>query len=354
MKRHFLQQAKVFNEAKHGVIGQLMSEKLDGMRAFWDGGVSRGHAALDVPWANTEKDKKIVYATGLWSRYGKVIHAPDWWLDKLPLIPLDGELFTGRGKFQQTMSFCRKHTPVYSEWEQVQFMVFDSPCLSNVLYDSHIKQGSYDKQLVGCKEWIETYGGEWNHTDPKIPFQESYAMFDEHTHLSSICQPIKQIQVLSHEQYSDFVAEVAMLNGEGVILRSPSASYIAERPDHITKIKPFLDAEAEVIGYVTGRETDRGSKLLGMMGALVVKYNNRIFKLSGFTDRERSLTNTSRGQTDNYEDATLWAYAHPETSCPDWIEATYFPRGSFVTFLYRELSDEGIPKDARYFRKYTT
>ena len=75
--REFLMLAKPYQNDK--VIGWFLSEKLDGMRAFWDGGVTRGK--YGPPWNNQN-----IKATGLWSRYAKVIHAPDWFLDLL--LPL--------------------------------------------------------------------------------------------------------------------------------------------------------------------------------------------------------------------------------------------------------------------------
>ena len=93
--------AKKFDAAKHNVDGWLASEKLDGMRAFWDG-------------------------SELLSRNGKRIAAPDWFTASLPPdAQLDGELFIGRGQFQKTVSVCRKQVPVDLEWRQVKFMAFD-------------------------------------------------------------------------------------------------------------------------------------------------------------------------------------------------------------------------------------
>ena len=42
MRREFLQLADTYNPAKHKIAGYLVSEKLDGTRCFWDGGLSRG------------------------------------------------------------------------------------------------------------------------------------------------------------------------------------------------------------------------------------------------------------------------------------------------------------------------
>ncbi|HMA79100.1 MAG TPA: hypothetical protein VKP88_08340, partial [Candidatus Paceibacterota bacterium] len=100
LRREFLMLADTYKADKHEAIGMIGSEKLDGMRALWDGGVSRGDATENVPWASVtnpktgEKKAKIKpIATGLWSRYGSPINAPDWFLDQLPTVPLDGELY---------------------------------------------------------------------------------------------------------------------------------------------------------------------------------------------------------------------------------------------------------------------
>ena len=112
-RREFLQLAHTYDAAKHKIAGWYVSEKLDGTRAFWDGGLSRGQPTKLIPWASVidpktkkPKDRVKPVATGLWSRYGNPIMAPDWFLDSLPPIFLDGELWTGRGSFQLCRSIC--------------------------------------------------------------------------------------------------------------------------------------------------------------------------------------------------------------------------------------------------------
>ncbi len=53
-----------------------VSEKLDGVRAIWDGKTLRFRSGNPVP-------------------------APEWLTAALPQRPLDGELWLGRGKFDQ-------------------------------------------------------------------------------------------------------------------------------------------------------------------------------------------------------------------------------------------------------------
>ncbi|GAF67329.1 unnamed protein product, partial [marine sediment metagenome] len=127
MKDEYVQLAQVYRPEKHFIAGWLMSEKLDGIRFLWDGGVTRGMRVDSIPWANTAKDKSIRYASGLWSRYGKTITAPGWWLDQLPDVPLDGEGWTKRDDRQSLVSAVKKHTPVDEQWRKVTYKVFDSP-----------------------------------------------------------------------------------------------------------------------------------------------------------------------------------------------------------------------------------
>ncbi|CCV00174.1 unnamed protein product [Malassezia sympodialis ATCC 42132] len=80
--------------------GWWISEKLDGVRAIWDG-------------------------KSLWSRNGRLWAAPSWFTncsylrtnEVLPVsIPLDGELWIDRGLFELTSSICRSKifdTPGY-------------------------------------------------------------------------------------------------------------------------------------------------------------------------------------------------------------------------------------------------
>jgi len=78
-----------------------MSEKLDGVRAYWDG-------------------KQLL------SRQGNLFHAPDWFLTGLPQVPLDGELWIGRKQFQRTVSIVRRQDKS-DHWKEVRFLVFDVP-----------------------------------------------------------------------------------------------------------------------------------------------------------------------------------------------------------------------------------
>ena len=88
--------AKKFNN--QDPKGWWMSEKLDGVRAIWNG-------------------RTLV------SRNGKEFNAPDWFIEDLPDgIVLDGELWEGRGRFQKTVGKVRAYD---GDWGRIKFMVFD-------------------------------------------------------------------------------------------------------------------------------------------------------------------------------------------------------------------------------------
>ncbi|MHC4302551.1 MAG: DNA ligase-like domain-containing protein, partial [Planctomycetota bacterium] len=149
-RREFLQLAKKFDPDKHDPSGMWISEKLDGTRVFWDGGITRGLPTDQVPWASIinpktgdRKPKIKPVATGLWSRYGNPIIAPDWWLNQLPSMFLDGELFAGRGNFQTLRSITAKDVAEEDAWRKVQFAVFGSPAPSQVFAAGEIKNANF-------------------------------------------------------------------------------------------------------------------------------------------------------------------------------------------------------------------
>jgi len=349
MNREFLQLAHTLDPVKHTIGGWFWSEKLDGQRAFWDGGISRGLAAADVPYANVEKHgrfKQEVFATGLWSRYGQVIRAPDWWLNKLPKnIPLDGELWMGRGSFQDAMSTV-KHHEATNAWSNVRFMIFDLPPIQAVLADGRINNTNFRKTFEGIQRW-ERINTDVNRFRPFMEFMSAQAFLRVNQIENDIVQILHQerlplAQNAALEVIDKQCAKINQEGGEGIVLRKPESFWMPKRTLTLLKVKKLLDAEGEVIGCMSGRRTEKGSKLLGKMGSLIVKWNGKTFELSGFTDEERM-----------FESDAMAAHAalYPGQEMPEWVVVHHFKRGSKVTFQYRELTKDGLPKEARYYRK---
>ena len=213
--------AETYDENKHNPIGMLMSEKYDGVRAIWDG-------------------------QSLKTRTNKKIYAPSWFTDRLPRsIALDGELFTERGRFQDTISIIRKIVPVTSEWRKVTYKVFDSPTLN----------GEYMQRYAQLKD------------------MEGIDL-------------VKQTLVTSKQQMNIFYNSVLKKGGEGLMLRNPSMEYIPKRTKYLLKVKPLEDNEGTIINMIEGKGKDTGR-----MGALVVRMKenkDKTFKIgTGFTDSMR-------------------------------------------------------------------
>lgn len=308
-KQEFCMLAHVY-DPRISIGGWLASEKLDGMRAMWIPS-TRGKWVHEIAFANREKDKRKHFCTGLWSRLRKPIFAPSWWLDKLPDYDLDGELWIGRGMFQRVMSACKTLVPG-GIWQDVKYMVFDAP------------------------KFYETAGCAYIDTLKKLK-----SLGIENEILKIHDQTVLTFKGAT-EELETLLDGITSVGGEGIILRRPLSIWRPERSYNLLKVKRFLEGTGKVIGYTSGRKTELGSKLLGMMGALVLLLDNgKILELSGFTESERLFIT---------DDMMVYASEHPGERMPNWFSHLLFPIGAIVRYRYRELSEDGVPKEARYWR----
>ncbi len=357
MRREFLQLADTFNPAKHKIAGYLVSEKLDGTRCFWDGGLSRGMPTEQVPWASVtdpktgkRKAKLKPCATGLWSRYGNPIMAPDDFLNALPACPLDGELWAGRGNFQLCRSICAGDDPD-PRFHRITYAVYSAPAIPYVFGTGEIKNTNmvcnFDFEAI--EKWIKPrllpgYG--WVNTP--ATFNDELMFLREYLEVQNDRVFVhKQVRLPENEEEAratvdKFLETVLSQGGEGCVIRNPLASWAPKRHKGLLKYKPFSDAESIVTGFTTGRETDKGSRLLGRIGALITEYDGKRLELAGLTDAEREFMD---------QRAVDWARENPGQDAPAWAQGKQFKKGQTVTFKYRELTDDGIPKEARYWRR---
>ena len=201
-----------------------LSEKYDGVRALWDG-------------------------RQLLTRGGQVIAAPAWFTDGWPAVPMDGELWGGRGRFEDTVSAVRQQVPDDTAWRAIRFMVFDLPAHPG-LFSERIE--AYRTQVAAIHQpWV---------------------------------QAVEQVRVNSHESLMRRLDETVRQGGEGLMLHRADAPYRAVRSDDLLKVKTHEDAEARVLAQEPGR-----GRLQGRMGALLVETPQGLrFRLgTGFTDAQR-------------------------------------------------------------------
>lgn len=206
------------------VNSYLVSEKLDGMRAYWTG-------------------------TKFLSRNGNKIHAPDWFTRNLPNTPMDGELWIGRGQFQELMTIVRDQEPDEMRWRKVKFMAFDLPMSLNPFY---VRQ----KELLALIDQLDA----------------------KHV------EAIEQLRVKDNDQLQTLFKSVTEQGAEGLMLKRFDSPYMRGRSSKLLKMKSYQDAEAVVIAHLPGQ-----GKYEGMMGSLLVRdARGREFKLgTGFSDAQR-------------------------------------------------------------------
>lgn len=171
--------------------GWWLSEKLDGVRAYWDG-------------------RRFL------SRRGNVFHVPDWFTADLPDTALDGELWMGRGSFQATLSIVRSND-AGKRWSGLCFVVFDAPTAP----------GPFEARMDFLREMFAE--------------DKRYARLLDHT----VCR--------GRGHMAAELARVEALGGEGLMLRKPGSAYEARRSETLLKVKTFHDAEASVIGHKPGK-----------------------------------------------------------------------------------------------------
>ena len=202
----------------------LVSEKYDGARVWWTG-------------------RQLV------SRGGIVYHAPAWFTHALPDHVLDGELWVGRGQFQQLMQTIRDTRPGEQAWRSVRFMVFDAPTLP----------GGFRQRQTGLTKILAGQQAEW-------------------------IQLVEQHNIANTVQLQQMLSDVVSQGGEGLILQRANAPYYPGRHGGFVKLKPYQDDEAIVVGYKAGK-----GKYTGMTGSLIVEDPlGRRFKLgSGLSDTDR-------------------------------------------------------------------
>ncbi|HSD16355.1 MAG TPA: DNA ligase [Thermomonas sp.] len=207
------------------VASYLVSEKLDGVRARWDG-------------------------RALWTRSGSRIDVPASFTRGWPAQPMDGELWLGRGRFQEISDLVRALRCHDRAWRPVRFMAFDLPGDND----------HFARRTLRLQALVDAAG-------------------------SAQLEHIPQRHLASRARLEAHLQAVMAGGGEGLMLHHALAPYRAGRSDALLKFKLGQDAEARVVGYRPGK-----GKYTGMVGALLVEdaLGRRFALGSGLRDADRA------------------------------------------------------------------
>jgi len=232
-----------------------VSEKFDGVRGYWN-----GHQLL--------------------TRGGTVVHVPAWFAKNWPKTSLDGELWVGYGQFSLVSAIVRTADANDPAWHEVTYHVFDLPAHG----------GDFDVRVPAIRSAVAAIGDPW-------------------------VVAIRQFHVANETQLYAELKRVVGKGGEGLVLHRGDAVYRAGRGVGLLKLKPYEDAEAQVISIQPGQ-----GRLEGKMGSIEVRtQDGRRFSIgSGFSDENR---------------------ADPP------------PVGSWVTYRFNGLTAGGLPRFARFMRR---
>ncbi|OJW86657.1 MAG: DNA ligase [Thiobacillus sp. 65-1402] len=201
-----------------------VSEKFDGVRAQWDGRTLR-------------------------FRSGGLVPAPAWFTANFPALPLDGELWIARGRFDALSGTVRRIEPVDAEWRQVRYLIFELPGAA----------GDFSERVRQMQAVLARAGVPW-------------------------LQAVEQARVADKSELMQRLDAVLRAGGEGLMLHRADAPYRTGRSDVLLKLKPWQDAEAVVVGHLPGN-----GKYRGMTGALQMETpDGKRFRIgSGLSDALR-------------------------------------------------------------------
>ena len=182
---------------ENNVTGWLISEKLDGVRAYWSG-------------------KELI------SRGGKKFSVPKWFIEDFPPFEIDGELWTKRNDFEHIISIVNRQTP-HNGWRDITYNIFEVPN----------QEGGLLKRLDVLKEWLKKHPNRYINIIPQ-----------------KVCRGSKELKKLLDKLDKE--------GAEGLVVRNPSSLYINKRTSNALKVKSFVDDECTITGYRDGHGKFKG------------------------------------------------------------------------------------------------
>jgi DNA ligase-1 len=207
--------------------GFLVSEKFDGVRAFWDG-------------------------ARLCFRSGAPVPAPASFLRQLPTQPLDGELWLARGRFSELAGRVKRQDAREADWAGIRYQLFELPGAA----------GSFEERAQALAGLVARCA-------------------------SPALYAVPQERLADRAALQRRLRQVLAAGGEGLMLHLADAPYVAGRADVLLKLKPRQDAEGMVVARRFGVE----GRMKGLLVALRLRTADdpgREFLLgSGFSDALR-------------------------------------------------------------------
>lgn len=170
----------------------LWSEKLDGIRAYWDG-------------------------KSLYTRSGKKINAPAFFTQNFPPFAIDGELWSKRGDFENIVSIIKNKNRL-PEWKNLKFYIFEVP---------HQKGGLLERLQI-LQEYLKTHHAPFISIIAQHPFSSTKELF-------------AQLENITQSQ------------GEGIVVRNKNAIYYTGRTKDSMKLKKYQDRECKITHYIQGQ-----------------------------------------------------------------------------------------------------
>ncbi len=318
------------------LMGRLCSRKFNGWSALWDGGVTRGMLATDVPWYYKGKDQPML-STGLWTlgRHNrpKVVCAPDFWLNQLPvLVPLHGELWY-KDRLDIIKRVCGTKSGYSPMWGNIKYIMFNSKPYSmwegiekipKYIKNKHnvadiFALGSNDlEQLLFALREIEKTN--------KLMYPEDFILETIST------RKIEDTATLEH-----MLNKATSCEWEGLMFANPTSGYECKRTRNSFKQKSSYDYEGTIEGYVKGKT----GKNVGKVGALFVKlkWDRQIVSIFGgkphMVGKEIEVPVCGLSDTER-----------------EWHNCkSLYPVGSKIKFTFYGVSVHAIPASANITRE---
>lgn len=208
---------------EENIQGWYMSEKLDGIRGYWNG-------------------KQLL------TRKGNIINAPKWFTNNFPPFELDGELWSKRNNFEFIQSTVLKKTASDS-WKKITYNIFEVPN----------QKGEFKQRLKKAESWFKS---------------------NKNSHVKII----PQIVCKGKKDLDEFLNSIESMGGEGVIIKDPHKPYHTGKKPFILKYKSFKAMEGIVISINKGK--GKYKNMMGSLGIKLengVTFNLG----TGFSDLER-------------------------------------------------------------------